>query len=53
MANPDDNSAVRYGEAERLIYLARSMLDRSDEEIVVNYLDHAVEALRMIAVKPD
>lgn len=53
MPDPDDNSAARHGEVERLIDLARGMLDRPEEEIVVNYLDHAVEALRIIADKPD
>lgn len=35
-------------EAERLIELARGLLSRPEEEIVVNYLDHAVEALHMV-----
>jgi len=52
MANPADSCAVRRAEAERLIDLARGMLDRPDEEMVVNYLDHAIEALRMLADEP-
>ncbi len=39
----------RTAEAERLIDLARALLDEPEEEIVVNYLDHAVEALRIIS----
>lgn len=53
MSTSDANAAVRHAEAERLIDLARHMLDRPEEEMVVNYLDHAVEALHMLAeVKP-
>jgi hypothetical protein len=52
MANPYDSSAARRAEAERLIDLARTMLSRPDEEMVVNYLDHAIEALRMLADEP-
>ncbi|WP_172339511.1 hypothetical protein [Novosphingobium sp. SG751A] len=43
--------AERRSEAERLIQIARRLLDRPDEEMVVNYLDHAIEALNMI--EPD
>lgn len=39
----------RQAEAERLIRLARRLLDRPDEEMVVIYLDHAIEALHMAA----
>jgi len=38
----------RHSEAERHIDLARRLLDRPEEEMVVNYLDHAIEALHMI-----
>lgn len=48
MSTPEPNTPVRHTEAERLIDLARHMLDRSEEEMVVNYLDHAVEALHML-----
>jgi hypothetical protein len=36
-------------ETERLIGRARTLLDRPEQEIVVNYLDHAVEALRIVS----
>lgn len=36
----------RRAEAERLIGLARAMLGESSEQLVVDYLDHAAEALR-------
>ena len=42
------STAGHRSEAERLIDLARGLLDRPEEEMVVNYLDHAIEALRMI-----
>ena len=51
MSNPPLTHAERRNEAERFIELARGLLDRSDEEMVVNYLDHAIEALNMI--EPD
>jgi hypothetical protein len=38
----------RRREAERLIDLARGLLTARDEEIVVNYLDHAIEALQIV-----
>ncbi|MBN8816350.1 MAG: hypothetical protein J0J06_12995 [Sphingomonas sp.] len=41
----------RRREAESLIEIARGLLDRPEEEMVVNYLDHAIEALNMI--EPD
>ncbi len=48
MSEPPQSSAPRHNEAERLIELARELLSRPDEEMVVNYLDHAIEALHMI-----
>ena len=48
MPNSPLTVAERRSEAERLIELARGLLDRPDEEMVVNYLDHAIEALNMI-----
>jgi hypothetical protein len=51
MPNSPLTVAERRSEAERLIELARGLLDRPDEEMVVNYLDHAIEALNMI--EPD
>jgi len=51
MPIPPLTVAERRSEAERLIDLARGLLDRPDEEMVVNYLDHAIEALNMI--EPD
>jgi hypothetical protein len=36
-------------EAERLIALARGFLTLPEEEIVVIYLDHAIETLHIIA----
>lgn len=49
MSNPPLTADQRRSEAERLIEIARGLLDRPDEAMVVNYLDHAVEALHMIA----
>jgi hypothetical protein len=49
MSNLPRTIAERRSEAERLLELARGLLDRPDEEMVVNYLDHAIEALRIIA----
>ena len=49
MPIPPLTIAERHSEAERLIELARGLLNRPDEEMVVNYLDHAIEALNMIA----
>lgn len=51
MPIPPLTIAERRSEAERLIELARGLLDRPDEEMVVNYLDHAIESLNMI--EPD
>lgn len=48
MPHPPLTIAYRCDEAERLIELARRLLDRPEEEMVVNYLDHAIEALHMI-----
>lgn len=41
-------SGNRHAEAEQLIELARRLLDHPEEEMVVNYLDHAIGALHMI-----
>lgn len=49
MSNLPAVTERRHTEAERLIEIARSLLDRPEEEMVVNYLDHAVEALHMVA----
>lgn len=38
----------RITEFDRLINLARAILDRPEEDIVANYLDHAVEALKIV-----
>jgi hypothetical protein len=51
MPKPPPTVAERRREAERLIELARGLLDRPDEEMVANYLDHAIETLNMI--EPD
>jgi hypothetical protein len=40
---------MRSAEIARLIGLARTMLNRPEEEIVVNYLDHALEALQIVS----
>lgn len=42
-------SCERAVEAERLIVRARALLNRPEEEMVVIYLDHAIEALHMTA----
>lgn len=41
-------SDQRRDEAERLIMLARGLLDRPQEELVVLHLDQAVEVLHMV-----
>jgi hypothetical protein len=41
--------AERCDEAERLIALARGLLNRPEEEMTVNYLDHAIDALHIAA----
>ncbi len=38
----------RRDEAERLITLAKGLLDRPQEEMVVAHLDQAVEVLHMV-----
>ncbi len=48
MPNFPSVSDRRHSEAERLIEVARGLLNRPEEEMVVNYLDHAIEALHMI-----
>lgn len=48
MSNPPIATDQRRSEAERLIEVARRLLDRPSEDVVVNYLDHAIEALHMI-----
>ena len=48
MSEPPPMGAERRAEAERLIELARGLLNRPDEEMVVNYLNHAIETLHMI-----
>jgi hypothetical protein len=47
MSQPLPRQSQRHAEAERLIDLARQLLDRPEEEMVVIYLDHAIEALHM------
>lgn len=49
MSNLPTVTDRRHAEAERLIEIARSLLDRPEEEMVASYLDHAIEALHMIA----
>jgi hypothetical protein len=49
MTKPPLTPAERRCEAERLIDLARGLLNDPDEEMVVNYLDHAIEALHIVA----
>ena len=48
MPKPQLTPAERRDEAERLIELARGLLHAPEEDMVVNYLDHAIEALNMI-----
>jgi len=48
MPRPSIMPIDRITEAERLIDQARTLLHRPEEEIVVNYLNHAVEALRIV-----
>ena len=45
-------SCERTLEAVRLIRTAQALLDRPEEEIVANYLDHAVEALQIVSNGP-
>jgi hypothetical protein len=49
MPRPPLTPAERRNEAERLIELARGLLNAPEEEMVANYLDHAIESLHMIA----
>lgn len=49
MAYHNEKRAARHAEAQRLIDMARRTLDQPEEEIVVDYLDHAASALRMLA----
>ena len=49
MPKPPRTPAERRDEAERLIDLARGLLQAPEEEMVVNYLDHAIETLHIIA----
>lgn len=42
-------SSQRRLQAERLINLAKAMLEQPEEEMVAIYLDHAIEALHMAA----
>ena len=48
MSEPPPVAAERRAEAERLIERGRALLIRPDEEMVVNYLNHAIETLHMI-----
>jgi hypothetical protein len=48
-SKPPLTPAERRDEAERLIELARGLLSRPEEEMVVNYLDHAIETLHIVA----
>lgn len=48
MPEKPTTTSDRRHEAERLIDLARGLLTASAEEIVVNYLDHAIEALHVV-----
>jgi hypothetical protein len=41
--------AARRSEAERLIELARALLNMPEEEMAASHLDHAIETLRIIA----
>lgn len=44
--------ADRRMQAKGVIQVARGMLDQPEEEMVVLYLDHAIEALHMIGEQP-
>jgi hypothetical protein len=48
MPDKPTTTSDRRHEAERLIDLARGMLVAPAEKIVVNYLDHAIEALHIV-----
>ena len=45
---PADHDRTRYGEVERLLSLAHDMLDDGREQIVRDYLRHAIAALDRI-----
>ena len=49
MSKPEPAILARHAEAERLIDLARGLLTSPSEEIVVNYLEHAVDALHIVS----
>jgi hypothetical protein len=49
MSEPPETTIKRRAEAERLIELARGMLDGNEEEMVAIYLDQAIETLHMLA----
>jgi hypothetical protein len=49
MCKPPLTAHERSAEAERLIDVARGLLDRPEEAMVVNYLDHAIAALHILA----
>lgn len=49
MSEPPKAALERRAEAERLIELAQGMLSHNEEEMVVIYLDQAIETLHMIA----
>lgn len=49
MPNLPGSSTQRHAEAQRLINLAKALLNRREEEMVVIYLDHAIEALDIIS----
>ncbi|QBE92463.1 hypothetical protein DRN02_010845 [Sphingomonas paucimobilis] len=51
MSAVDAKIATRV-EAERLIDLARGLLNEPAEEIAAIYLDHALDALRAIPAEP-
>ena len=46
----DPTIVARRLEAERLIALARTMLNNPDEEIAAIFLDHAIDALQAIEI---
>lgn len=47
MTGSFESALLRRLEVERLIELARAMLDQPNEEMAAIYLDHAIEALHM------
>lgn len=50
MPIPPLTIAERRSDAERLIGLARGLPNRPDEEMVVNYLDHAIYDCALFSV---